>query len=73
MTRLLRESKNVAVPLNAKRIKEERGWELLPCVEVGKCVDCNAENRICNITTITEKKPNAIGISIIIVGEELGL
>lgn len=65
--------KNVAAPLNAKRIREERGWELLPCVEVGRCVDCNAENRICNITTIIEKKPRAIDISIIIVGEELGL
>ena len=65
--------KNVAAPLNAKRIREERGWELLPCVEVGRCVDCNAENRICNITTIIEKKPRAIDMSIIIVGEELGL
>jgi len=65
--------KNVAAPLNAKRIREERGWELLPCVEVGRCVDCNAENRICNVTTIIEKKPRAIDISIIIVGEELGL
>lgn len=65
--------KNIAAPLNAKRIREERGWELLPCAEVGKCVDCNAENRICNITTIVEKKPRAIEMSIIIVGEELGL
>lgn len=65
--------KNIAAPLNAKRIREERGWELLPCVEVGRCMDCNAENRICNITTIIEKKPRAIDISIIIVGEELGL
>ena len=65
--------KNIAAPLNAKRIREERGWELLPCAVVGKCVDCNAENRICNITTIIEKKPRAIEMSIIIVGEELGL
>jgi len=65
--------KNIAAPLNAKRIREERGWELLPCTVVGKCVDCNAENRICNITTIIEKKPRAIEMSIIIVGEELGL
>jgi L-lactate utilization protein LutB len=65
--------KNVAAPLNAKRIREERGWELLPCVEAGRCVDCNAENRICNVTTIIEKKPRAIDISVIIVGENLGL
>lgn len=65
--------RNVAAPLNAKRIREERGWELLPCVEAGECVDCNAENRICNITTIIEKKPRAIDIAIIIVKEKLGL
>jgi hypothetical protein len=36
-------------------------------------VDCGAENRICNITTIIEKKPRAIDISLLIIGEELGL
>jgi L-lactate utilization protein LutB len=65
--------KNVAAPLNAKRIREERGWELLPCVDTGKCVDCHAENRICNITTIIERKPRALDVLIIIVGERLGL
>jgi len=65
--------RKVAAPLNAKRIREERGWELLPCVDAGKCVDCSAENRICNITAIIEKKPRAIDIVIIIVGEKLGL
>jgi len=65
--------RNVAAPLNAKRIREERGWELLPCVEAGSCVDCSAENRICNITVVIEKKPRTISISVIIVGEELGL
>jgi len=66
-------AQNIAAPLNAKRIREERGWELLPCVEAGKCVDCDAENRICNVTTIIERKPRAIDISLLIVGEELGL
>jgi L-lactate utilization protein LutC len=65
--------RNKAAPLNAKRIHEEREWELLPCVETGRCVDCDAENRICNITTILEKKPRAIDITVIIVGEKLGL
>ena len=65
--------RNVAAPLNAKRILEERGWELLPCVEAGTCVDCSAENRICNVTTVVEKKPRAIDITIVIVGEKLGL
>lgn len=65
--------KNIAAPLNAKRIRDERGWELLPCVQTGICEDCNAENRICNIITVIEKKPRAIDITVIIVGEELGL
>lgn len=65
--------RNVAAPLNAKRLWEEHEWEPLPCVEAGKCVDCDAGNRICNVTTIIEKKPRAIDISIIIVGEKLGL
>jgi hypothetical protein len=65
--------RKVAAPLNAKRIREERGWELLPCVEADECVDCNAENRICNIIAIIEKKPRAIDIAIIIVAEKLGL
>jgi len=73
LDKALERIKNVAAPLNAKRIREERGWELLPCVEVGKCVECSAENRICNITTIIEKKPRAIDVLVMIVGEELGL
>ena len=69
----LKRIRKVAAPLNAKKIREERAWELLPCVKFGKCVDCNAQNRICNITAIIEKKPRAIDITIIIVGEKLGL
>jgi L-lactate utilization protein LutB len=69
----LKRIRKVAAPQNAKRIREERAWELLPCVEFGECVDCNAQNRICNITAIIEKKPRAIDIAVIIVGEKLGL
>jgi L-lactate utilization protein LutB len=63
----------VAAPLNAKRIRQERNWELLPCVEAGRCVNCTAENRICNIVVILEKKPRAIDMTVIVVGEKLGL
>jgi L-lactate utilization protein LutB len=65
--------RKIAAPLNARRIREEREWELLPCVEAGQCVDCNAENRICNITAVIEKKPRALDMLIVIVGEKLGL
>jgi L-lactate utilization protein LutB len=65
--------RKVAAPLNARRIRKERDWELLPCVELGNCIDCSAENRICNITTVIEKKPRAIDVTIVVVGEKLGL
>lgn len=73
LDKALERIRNIAAPLNAKRIRGERRWELLPCVETGRCVDCNAENRICNVTAIIDKKPRAIAISVIIVGEKLGL
>jgi len=69
----LKRIRKVAAPLNAKRIREERAWELLPCIEAGRCVDCSAKNRICNVITIIEKKPRAIDMAVIIVGEKLGL
>lgn len=64
--------RKVAAPLNARRIREERDWELLPCAETGECMDCNAKNRICNVTTIIEGKPRTIDLTIIVVGEKLG-
>lgn len=73
MEEALERIRKVAAPLNARRIREERDWELLPCVEAGECVDCNAKNRIYNITTIIEKDPRAIDLTIIIVEEKLGL
>lgn len=69
----LRRVREVAAPLNAKRIREERGWELLPCVDAGRCVDCDAENRICNVIAVIEKKPRAIEVVVVITGEKLGL
>ncbi len=65
--------RDVAAPLNAERIRNERGWELLPCVEAGTCVDCDAENRICNVATVIMKKPRSIDIIVVIVGEKMGL
>ncbi len=44
-----------------------------PCAKSGKCSDCKAPGRICNITTIIEKKPRMTEIAIILVGQDLGL
>lgn len=59
--------KFISAPMNAKRVRSKT-----PCVETGFCVDCNSPERICNITTIIDKKPSLSNIEIIIIGEHLG-
>lgn len=58
---------NIAAPMN--KIKY---GEVCASVLTGKCADCNAQNRFCNITTIIHKKPIESDYHIVVVGEELG-
>jgi hypothetical protein len=44
-----------------------------PCVVTGKCNDCRAEDRGCNIFTIIEGKPSQTNLNIILVNQDLGL
>jgi hypothetical protein len=44
-----------------------------PCASTGECCDCDSPQRICNITTIISKKPPSVDLTIILVGEDLGL
>ncbi len=44
-----------------------------PCFATGKCSDCRAEDRICNVFTIIEGKPMRTSINVILVDEDLGL
>ncbi|MBN1380934.1 MAG: lactate utilization protein [Deltaproteobacteria bacterium] len=45
-----------------------------PCaVEGGKCNDCNSSMRVCAVTTIIESKPRVTQISVVLVGEDIGL
>ena len=44
-----------------------------PCVVTGKCNDCRAEDRGCNIFTIIEGKPSSTNLNVIIVNQDLGL
>jgi len=60
-------TKNVAAPINAKRLKKKT-----PCVETGKCEECTSPERICNVTTIMHRKPSATDITVVMVGEKLG-
>ncbi len=57
-----------AAPMNNYRLGYQN-----PCVKTGFCMDCESEQRICNVITIMRKKPTQTDITVIIIGEELGL
>ena len=59
--------KRISAPMNAKRLNFK-----LPCAETGYCHNCNSELRICRVTSILERKPNASDISIFILNESIG-
>jgi L-lactate utilization protein LutB len=58
---------NIAAPINAKRLNRKT-----PCATTGVCSDCESSERICNITTIIEKRPALTNFTVVLVGEELG-
>lgn len=61
--------KSTACPQNARRLN----LTTLPCGITGKCVDCSSSERMCNVTTIIERKPNMIKeFHLILIDEELG-
>lgn len=60
--------KNIAAPLNARRLKRK-----IPCAKLDRCPgDCTSPERMCNVTTILEKKPDMSSIAVLLVGEDLG-
>jgi len=60
--------KNIIAPFHA-RVKELA----TPCAKTMKCVDCNSAKRICNVTTVMEKRPWRTDLTVILVDEDLGL
>jgi len=60
--------REVAGPMRAKSLGMET-----PCVETGRCSDCNSPQRICRITTILHRKPMITDISVILINQALGL
>jgi len=44
-----------------------------PCAIELHCTDCKSPERICNVTTIIEKKHSLTEIAIVLVGEDMGL
>jgi hypothetical protein len=59
--------KSYASPMNNIRLHTEN-----PCVKTGRCMDCSAPRRICNITTIISRCPNGAKIRVLMVGEAMG-
>ena len=60
--------KNVITPHMAKSSGVKT-----PCATEGKCSDCKSPMRLCSVTTIIEAKPRITQISIVLVGEDMGL
>lgn len=44
-----------------------------PCVQTGRCSDCSSQDRICNVTTILEKRPWQTDTVVFLVDDDLGL
>lgn len=59
--------KTQAAPLNAKKLNRKT-----PCVESGKCENCDSPERICRSLVVTEK-PYPNQIEVILIDESLGL
>lgn len=60
-------ARNVAGPPNARRLGAK-----VPCAELGYCADCDSPGRMCRVTTIIERRPARIEMSVVLVNEELG-
>ncbi len=59
--------RNIAAPIDAKRLGKRT-----PCVRSGKCMDCKAEDRICNYFTIIQGQFDSERITVFIVDGDYG-
>jgi hypothetical protein len=69
---------NRVAPVNSIRHYLKHGQQEAidrPCVKIGKCVDCSSEWRVCWNTVIIDgcQPPEKGRISVILIGEELGI
>jgi len=65
----LRRIRNVAAPMNAKRL----GYKS-PCGLTGACAEdrCEPPERLCHVITILERRPNETDMTVVLVSESLG-
>jgi len=64
----IRRIKEYVAPIHVKR----RGWDL-PCTKTGICVECRDPKRICNKLAILQYERDRERITVILVGEDLGI
>lgn len=61
-------ARNVAAPLNAKRLARKT-----PCAAKGDhCYDCQSDERICRALSVFWECPGAVAVEVILIDEELG-
>jgi hypothetical protein len=67
--------RNIIAPNHARIRSTELGGGKIrtPCIKTGRCADCRATDRICNIFMIIEGKPIRTDLIVVIVNEDLGL
>ena len=63
----LHRARNMAAPMNAKRLSRKT-----PCVEGGRCFDCNSPERICRGLAVLWEKMGGSEMEVILVDEVLG-
>jgi len=63
----LARARNVAAIMNWRRLGLK-----LPCVEIGRCVDCDSPDRGCRIVLILERRPLRTDYHVVLVRERLG-
>ncbi len=60
-------NRELAAPANAKRLNKNT-----PCTKIGYCMECSAEDRICNEYVVIRKQGNLGRIHVVIVNKNLG-
>lgn len=64
----IRRIKDYVTPIQSRR----RGYAV-PCTKIGVCVDCRVPDRMCNNICVIEHQREKGRITVVIVGEELGI
>lgn len=63
----IKRNREMAAPANCKRLNRNT-----PCAQVGYCMDCKSNERICNEYVLIRRQNIKGRIKVIIVGKELG-